>query len=142
SLADLASICEVAVWLRCSAEIRRDAFLFRDCVTGGCAVLSPYGLDIIESCFTCKLRADRLFCDLPTGALQAFESIKYATAYPKGAVLFVEGQAPRGIYVLCKGRVKLSICSTDGKTLILKVAEPGEVLGLSATVSGKAYELT
>jgi CRP/FNR family transcriptional regulator len=36
----------------------------------------------------------------------------------------------------------LSICSTDGKTLILKVAEPGEVLGLSATVSGKAYELT
>ena len=105
-------------------------------------MLSPYGLDIIESCFTCKLRADRLFCDLPTGALQAFESIKYATAYPKGAVLFVEGQAPRGIYVLCKGRVKLSICSTDGKTLILKVAEPGEVLGLSATVSGKAYELT
>ncbi|HLH08777.1 MAG TPA: Crp/Fnr family transcriptional regulator [Terriglobales bacterium] len=74
--------------------------------------------------------------------MQSFESIKYATAYPKGAVLFVEGQAPRGIYVLCKGRVKLSICSTDGKTLILKVAEPGEVLGLSASVSGKAYELT
>lgn len=105
-------------------------------------MLSPYGLDIIESCFTCKLRSDRLFCDLPAGALQSFESIKYATAYPKGAVLFVEGQAPRGIYVLCKGRVKLSICSTDGKTLILKVAEPGEVLGLSASVSGKAYELT
>ena len=105
-------------------------------------MLSPYGLDIIESCFTCKLRSDRLFCDLPTSALQSFESIKYATAYPKGAVLFVEGQAPRGIYVLCKGRVKLSICSTDGKTLILKVAEPGEVLGLSASVSGKAYELT
>ena len=39
-------------------------------------------------------------------------------------------------------RVKLSICSTDGKTLILKIAEPGEVLGLSATVSGKPYELT
>ena len=61
---------------------------------------------------------------------------------PKGAVLFVEGQAPRGIFVLCKGRVKLSICATDGKTLILKIAEPGEVLGLSATVSGKPYELT
>jgi CRP/FNR family transcriptional regulator len=99
-------------------------------------------LDIIESCFTCKLRADRIFCDLPTAALQSFEAIKYASAYPKGAVLFVEGQAPRGIFVLCKGRVKLSICSTDGKTLILKIAEPGEVLGLSATVSGKPYELT
>src|SRR5262249_9828225 len=88
------------------------------------------------------MRTERIFCDLPTPALQSFESIKYATAYPKGAVLFVEGQAPRGIFVLCKGRVKLSICATDGKTLILKIAEPGEVLGLSATVSGKAYELT
>lgn len=105
-------------------------------------MLSPYGLDIIESCLTCKTRTERLFCDLPAAALQAFETIKYATAYPKGAVLFVEGQAPRGIFVLCKGRVKMSICATDGKTLIVKIAEPGEVLGLSATVSGKPYELT
>jgi len=88
------------------------------------------------------MRSDRIFCDLPTPSLQSFEEIKYATAYPKGAVLFIEGQAPRGIFVLCKGRVKLSICATDGKTLILKIAEPGEVLGLSATVSGKPYELT
>jgi CRP/FNR family transcriptional regulator len=108
----------------------------------GFTVLSPYGLDIIESCLTCKMRADQIFCDLPDAALQSFEQIKYATAYPKGAILFVEGQAPRGIFVLCKGRVKLSICSTDGKTLILKIAEAGEVLGLSASVSGKPYELT
>ena len=105
-------------------------------------MLSPYGLDIIENCLTCKMRAEHIFCDLPAAALQSFENIKYATAYPKGAVLFVEGQSPRGIFVLCKGRVKLSICSTDGKTLILKIAEPGEVLGLSASVSGKPYELT
>jgi len=105
-------------------------------------VLSPYGLDIIESCLTCKTRTERLFCDLPGSALQAFENIKYATAYPKGAVLFVEGQAPRGIFVLCKGRVKMSICATDGKTLIVRIAEPGEVLGLSAAISGKPYELT
>ena len=104
-------------------------------------MLTPYGLDIIESCLACKTRAEHIFCNLPPTALQSFETIKYATAYPKGAVLFVEGQAPRGIFVLCKGRVKLSICSTDGKTLILKIAEAGEVLGLSATVSGKPYQL-
>jgi CRP/FNR family transcriptional regulator len=103
---------------------------------------SPYGLDIIESCLTCKLRADRLFCDLPDASLKAFEAVKYSSAYPKGAVLFVEGQSPRGIFVLCKGRAKLSVGSSDGKTLILKIAEAGEVLGLSATVSGKPYELT
>jgi CRP/FNR family transcriptional regulator len=105
-------------------------------------VLSPYGLEIIESCVTCKLRADKIFCNLPTQTVQALEAIKYTTAYPKGAVLFVEGQAPRGVFILCRGRVKLSICSSDGKTLILKIAEAGEVLGLSASVSGKPYELT
>jgi len=105
-------------------------------------VLSPYGLEIIESCLTCKLRADKIFCNLPPQTVQALETIKYTTAYPKGAVLFVEGQAARGVFILCRGRVKLSICSSDGKTLILKIAEAGEVLGLSASVSGKPYELT
>jgi len=105
-------------------------------------MLSPYGMEIEESCLTCKLRADRIFCNLPASALQTFESIKSATAYPPGAVLFVEGQLPRGIFVLCKGSAKLSINSPGGKTMIVKLAEPGEVLGLSATMSGKPYEVT
>ncbi len=88
------------------------------------------------------MRPAHIFSALPASDLQAFQSIEYGTAYSKGAVLFVEGQAPRGIFVLCEGRVKLSICASDGKTLILKIAQPGEVLGLSATISGKAYELT
>lgn len=105
-------------------------------------MISPYGLEIVESCITCKLRADFSFCDLPPTALQAFESIKYATAYPQKAVLFVEGQMPRGIFVLCKGRVKLSINSPSGRTVIVKLVEPGEVLGMSATISGKPYQVT
>jgi CRP/FNR family cyclic AMP-dependent transcriptional regulator len=105
-------------------------------------MLSPYGMEIVESCLTCELRADRIFCNLPASALQAFENIKSATAYPPGAVLFVEGQPPRGIFVLCKGSAKLSINSPGGKTMIVKLAEPGEVLGLSATMSGKPYEVT
>ncbi|MFZ0286792.1 MAG: Crp/Fnr family transcriptional regulator [Terriglobales bacterium] len=105
-------------------------------------MLSPYGMEIVESCLTCKLRADRIFCDLPATALQNFENIKYTTYYPQGAVLFVEGQTPRGIFVLCKGSVKLSINSPSGRTMIVKLAEPGEVLGLSATISGKPYEVT
>ena len=105
-------------------------------------MLSPYGMEIVESCLTCKLRADRIFCDLPASALQTFETIKYATSYPEGAVLFVEGQMPRGIFVLCKGSVKLSIGAANGRTMIVKIAEAGEVLGMSATVSGKPYAVT
>src|SRR5271166_657951 len=88
------------------------------------------------------MRVEHIFCDLPPAALQIFENIKYATAYPQGAVLFVQGQTPRGIFVLCKGSVKLSINSPGGRTVIVKLAEPGEVLGWSATISGKPYEVT
>src|SRR5581483_487199 len=103
---------------------------------------SPYGFALVENCLICKLRSDSFFCGLPRPALESLDKIKYTAAYPQGAVLFVEGQMPRGIYMLCKGRVKMSTTSSDGKTLILKIAQPGEVLGLHATVSGSPYEIT
>jgi CRP/FNR family cyclic AMP-dependent transcriptional regulator len=95
-----------------------------------------------QSCFDCALRPDRLFCDLPADALEAFDSIKTVALYPRGAVLFHEGQSARGIFVLCEGRAKLSVCSENGKRLTLRIAPPGEVLGLSASLSGGAYEVS
>jgi CRP/FNR family cyclic AMP-dependent transcriptional regulator len=103
---------------------------------------APYGLEIIENCVTCPQREDRLFCNLPPAAVQSLSTITSASSYPRGATLFVEGQAARGVFILCSGRVKLSTTSIDGRTLIVRIAEPGEVLGLPATVTGKAYELT
>ncbi len=103
---------------------------------------APYGLEIIESCLTCPLREDRLFCDLPPQALQRLDVISSSATYPKGAILFVEGQAPRGVFVLCNGRVKLSTSSADGRSLILRIAEPGEIIGLPGTISNKPYEAT
>jgi CRP/FNR family cyclic AMP-dependent transcriptional regulator len=103
---------------------------------------APYGLEIIENCVTCPHHEDRLFCNLPPAALRRLSTITSASSYPKGATLFVEGQAGRGVFILCNGRVKLSTSSVDGKTLIVRIAEPGEVLGLPATVTGKSYELT
>jgi CRP/FNR family transcriptional regulator len=103
---------------------------------------TPYGLQITENCVICKLRHTGFFCDLPKQSIEDLDKIKYASAFPPGAVLFVEGQAPRGVYVLCAGRVKLTTTSRDGKTLILRIAQAGEVLGLNSTVAGKPYELT
>lgn len=100
---------------------------------------SPYGLGIVEHCATCALRGHNYFCDFPEELLAAFESLKYSTLFPKGALLFVEGQSPRGIFMLCAGRVKLAASSSDGKSLITRIAAPGEVLGLSATISGKPH---
>jgi len=117
---------------------RRKGRTFRDSES----VLAPYGLRIIESCLSCPQREDRLFCNLPPAAAQALSAITSAAAYPKGAILFVEGQSPRGVFIVCNGKAKLSTSSADGKTLILRISEPGEILGLPATVTGKPYELT
>jgi len=103
---------------------------------------APYGLEVIDSCLDCKLRSELAFCDLHRDALASFEAARSNSVYPKGSILFVEGQVPRGVYLICTGRAKLSTCSSDGKTLITRIAEAGEVLGASATISGRPHEVT
>jgi CRP/FNR family transcriptional regulator len=68
--------------------------------------------------------------------------IKSTAVYPKGAMLFIEGQQPRGVFVLCTGKVKLSTSSREGKTIITKISDGGDVLGLNAVISNVPYEVT
>lgn len=103
---------------------------------------TPYGLHIIESCLTCPHREERLFCNLSPVAVQTLAAITSSATYPKGATLYVEGQAPRGVFILCNGRVKLSTTGADGTSLIGRISREGDVLGLPATLTGKPYELT
>src|SRR5207245_212611 len=103
---------------------------------------TPYGLEIVDSCLSCKLRKDSWFCGLSPDVLKLLSAASHLSTYPGGAVLFVEGQMPRGAFVLCSGKAKLSTTSRDGKVLILKITEAGEVLGLSAVISGEPFELT
>jgi len=102
----------------------------------------PYGFELNESCHSCKLRKNGFFCELSPKAVKDFDAVKSSSAYPEGAVLFLEKQEARGVFVICEGEVKLTISSSEGKTLIVKIAKPGEILGLMATLSGKPYEVT
>lgn len=97
---------------------------------------------IIEDCLKCSVREQRLFCDLPQEALTKLQSIKATSVYPKGALLCLEGQPARGVFILCTGRAKLTTTSAEGKSIILRIAEPGEVLGLTAAVANSPYEAT
>jgi CRP/FNR family transcriptional regulator len=74
--------------------------------------------------------------------MRRLSEITGSATYPKGATLFVEGQPARGVFILCTGHVKLSTSAADGKTLILRISEPGDLLGLPATISGREYEVT
>ncbi len=103
---------------------------------------SPYGLQIVDNCVACLHIEARVFCNLAPAALQRLAEITSSATYPKGASLFVEGQPARGVFILCAGHVKLSTSSADGRTLILRISDPGELLGLPATISGRAYEVT
>jgi len=98
--------------------------------------------DMQPSCSHCAFRSDRPFCDMSPDAIRRFDEIKEQAILGKGALLFVEGRPSRGVYVLCEGRAKLSICSESGKRLMLRVAGPGEVLGLGSTLGGNTYEVT
>jgi CRP/FNR family cyclic AMP-dependent transcriptional regulator len=103
---------------------------------------SPYNLDIHNNCSECTVRMERIFCKMSQPTIDALDAVKFTGVYPKGSLLFVEGEMPRGVFILCSGRAKLTTSSTEGKTLIVKIAEPGEVLGASATILGKAYEVS
>jgi CRP/FNR family transcriptional regulator, cyclic AMP receptor protein len=46
------------------------------------------------------------------------------------------------VYVVLSGEVKLSINSSDGRRLILRIARRGEILGLDSVVSGLGSEMT
>lgn len=90
-----------------------------------------------DGCLNCTSRCPRDFCHLPADLAAHFHDLGTLTFYPSHAVLFSEGQLPRGVYIPCSGRVKLSVMAKDGKTVIMKVAGDRELLGLSAVVSGR-----
>jgi len=103
---------------------------------------SPYGLPIIDNCMTCKLRNNNAFCALSQLTIQDVDEIKHVNCFPEGSLVFLEGQDARGVYILCQGRAKLTSTNADGKSMILKIAESGTILGLHACISGKPYEVT
>jgi CRP/FNR family transcriptional regulator len=97
---------------------------------------------VFEHCATCKLRSHALFCDLPQAALEYLQAVRITAEYPKGSVLCLEGQPSKGVYILCSGRAKLSTTSREGKSLIVRIAAPGEVFGLTAMLEDRPYEVT
>lgn len=62
--------------------------------------------------------------------------------YRRGNILFREGDESSAVFVICSGRVKVSATSREGRTLILRIATAGDVLGMGAALRGEEYEVT
>ena len=103
---------------------------------------SPYGLSIADNCEKCPLRKADHFCCLGADALRELNAYSHSTSYPQHATLTTEGQPPRGVFIVCQGRIKLTSMSKDGRSVILRIAQAGEIVGLSAVITNTPYEST
>jgi CRP/FNR family cyclic AMP-dependent transcriptional regulator len=87
-------------------------------------------------------RAGEFFKSLSPESLADFQSLEFLCNYAIASTLFTENEMPTSILVLLEGEVKVSINSSDGRRLILRIAKPGEILGLTAALTGSPYEMT
>jgi len=78
----------------------------------------------------------------PGYVLQALDPFKSYTTYPEGSTLLQRDTPVDGVFLLLEGSVKVSISSGRDGTVILGIARPGEVLGLSAAIAGTPSEVT
>lgn len=100
---------------------------------------APFNLNVLDSCYDCASREGRLVCRLPQAAIRELNAIRQNAFYPRGVVLYAEGETPRGVYILCSGEVRLTAVSNDGSEVILRVAGRGDILGLSNTLSREPH---
>ena len=75
-------------------------------------------------------------------AVEGLDAIPQPQTFRNGGVLFLEDQVPGGIFVICGGRVKLSVTPVAGRPLAIRLAGQGDVVGLPATMSGRPHEVT
>ncbi len=95
-----------------------------------------------QKCSDCQSRGLRTFCNLSDAALRRFDEIGTPVSLPGRATLFQESERANAIFVVCTGQLKLTTTSKDGRTMILRLALPGDVLGLSAALGDMPYEVT
>ena len=65
----------------------------------------PYGLPIVDSCVACRLRNQTSFCMMSECATKELDARKHVNLYPQRAVIFLERQEARGVYIVCQGPV-------------------------------------
>ena len=92
-------------------------------------------------CTTCESRASGIFCGLDRADLEAMERHRRARHYPKGQILFYEGDRAAGIYCVKSGRVKVYQVDDDAKPFILGVAGPADVLGIESVFAADGHDV-
>lgn len=85
------------------------------------------------------LRRCPFFSELDDPEIAELGDISASKKYPKGAIIFSEGEEARGFFVVTSGRVKVYKLSLEGKEQILHIVSPGETFAEAALFAGSTY---
>lgn len=96
----------------------------------------------MTSCLNCPQAGKHPFCSLSESSRSFLLANSIPMEYRRGNILFREGDESSAVFVVCSGRVKVSATSREGRTLILRIASAGDVLGMGAALRGDEYEVT
>ena len=75
-------------------------------------------------------------------AIHAANISNLSLLHPRGKILFAEGEPARGVFILRTGRATASISSREGRVVILRIAQAGDVLGLNSVLRNACYNTT
>ena len=88
----------------------------------------------MSKCTGCPHAGKYAFCNLGESARNFLDTNSITMEYPRGNVLFREGEAAGEIFLVCSGKVKSTATSIEGRSAILRLSGPGDVLGMSAVL--------
>jgi CRP-like cAMP-binding protein len=83
-----------------------------------------------------QLKRASLFEAMSPDELDALARMARSRAFADGDVIFRKGDEASGLFLVVRGRVKISSGSRDGREVVLNLLGPGEVFGEVALIDG------
>lgn len=74
---------------------------------------------------------------LEPGDMEALMAWGHSRRYPRGAMLFHEGEDAEHVLIVRAGRVKVSSFTAEGREVVLAIRGPGELLGELSAIDGE-----
>jgi len=79
-----------------------------------------------------------LFSQLDDDEIEKIRKLCVTQHYVKDRIILIEEEAGNTLFLIQKGRVKVSRISDDGREVILSILEPGDFFGELSLIDGKA----
>ncbi len=96
----------------------------------------------IPSCENCGARVTSTFATLTVAETEELSQTKSCQMLERGAVVFEEGQYPRGLHCIHHGHLKLVRFGPDGREQIIRFAGAGDTIGYAAMITGGQYTIS